>query len=80
MPRSTLTSKGQITLPKIVREALHLDIGDRVAFELRPDGAALMRPETGDLLALFGCLKPAKGRPVTLEAMRQAIRRGGTRA
>ncbi|OGT99111.1 MAG: hypothetical protein A2085_04200 [Gemmatimonadetes bacterium GWC2_71_10] len=80
MPRSTLTSKGQITLPKIVREALHLDTGDRVAFELRPDGAALLRPETGDLLALFGSLKPAKSRRVSLQAMRQAIRRGGTRA
>jgi len=80
VPRSTLTSKGQITLPKAVREALHLDAGDRVAFELRPDGAVELRPETGDLLSLFGSLKPANGRRVSLQAMRQAIRQGGTRA
>jgi AbrB family looped-hinge helix DNA binding protein len=79
MPRSTLTSKGQVTLPKAVREALHLDAGDRVAWELRPDGAVVMRPETGDVLALFGCLVTRKSRPVTLAAMRQAIREGGTR-
>lgn len=80
MPRSTLTSKGQITLPKVVRETLHLETGDRVAFEFRTDGVVELRPEAGDLLALFGSLKLATGRRVSLRAMREAIRRGGTRA
>ena len=79
MPRSTLTSKGQITLPKAVREALHLDVGDRVAFEVRPDGVVELRPEAGDLMALHASLKPPKGRRVSLEAMERAIQRGGTR-
>ena len=79
MPRSTLTSKGQITIPKAVREALHLDVGDRIAFEVRDDGIVEMRPEAGDLLALYGSLAPPKGKRVSLEAMQQAIRRGGTR-
>jgi AbrB family looped-hinge helix DNA binding protein len=79
MPRSTLTSKGQITLPKVVRDALQLEVGDRVAFELRDDGVVEMRPEAGDLLALHGSLKPADGRHVSLEAMHEAVRRGGTR-
>ena len=79
MPRRTLTSKGQITLPKAVREALHLDTGDRVDFQLRSDGVVELRPETGDLLGLFGSLKSPKSRPVSLEKMRQAVRKGGTR-
>jgi antitoxin PrlF len=79
MPRSTVTSKGQITLPKAVREALHLDAGDRVEFAIRDDGVVELRPETGDLLALAGSLKPPKGRQASLDDMREAIRRGGTR-
>jgi AbrB family looped-hinge helix DNA binding protein len=79
MPRSTLTSKGQITLPKVVREVLRLDTGDRVDFQLRPDGVVELRPEAGDLLTVFGCLKSRNRRPVSLAAMREAVRKGGTR-
>jgi antitoxin PrlF len=79
MPRSTLTSKGQITLPKVVREVLHLDVGDRVAFEVRADGVVELRPEAGDLMALAGSLKPPKGRHVSLEDMQRAVRQSGTR-
>jgi AbrB family looped-hinge helix DNA binding protein len=74
-----VTSKGQITLPKAVREVLHLDTGDRVEFAIRDDGVVELRPETGDLLALAGSLKPAKGRHASLDDMQEAIRRGGSR-
>ena len=79
MPRSTLTSKGQITLPKVVREALHLDTGDRVDFQVRSDGVVELRPETGDLLDLHGSLRTTRSRPLSLEAMQRAIRRSGSR-
>lgn len=79
MPRSTLTSKGQITVPKAVREALHLESGDRIAFEVRPDGVVEMRPEAGELMGLYGALKTQRSKPVSVRAMQQAIRRGGTR-
>ncbi len=35
---ATLTSKGQITLPKAIRQALGLDTGGKVAFDLHDDG------------------------------------------
>ena len=35
---ATMTAKGQITLPKTVRQALGVDVGAKVAFELREDG------------------------------------------
>ena len=80
MPFSTLTSKGQITVPKTIRDALQLEAGDRVNFRLRNDGIVEMLPETGELNSLFGILKPPKNRSVTIEGMERAIRRGGSRA
>jgi AbrB family looped-hinge helix DNA binding protein len=72
MPTSTVTSKGQVTIPKEVRDALRIGSGDRVAFILREDGVVEMRPETVDLKDLYGVLKRT-GKPVTIEAMNEAI-------
>lgn len=77
MATATMTSKGQVTIPKEVRDALHLEAGHRVAFELRDDGIVEMRPENVDLMSLRGAFKPSvKG--VTLKDMKEAIRRGAT--
>jgi AbrB family looped-hinge helix DNA binding protein len=78
VPAATVTSKGQITLPKAIRDALDLASGDRVAFRLREDGIVEMAPETVDPMSLCGVFKP-KVRGVTLEAMDEAIRRAATR-
>jgi AbrB family looped-hinge helix DNA binding protein len=72
-----LTSKGQITLPKEIREHLGLETGDRVNFEIR-DGAVLMEPETIDLRTLRGIVK-RRGKRVSLEQMKEAIQRGASR-
>lgn len=77
MPTSTMTSKGQITIPKEVREAVGLDTGQRVSFLVREDGVVELRPENVDLLSLCGSIKPAV-RGVTLEDMEEAIHRGAT--
>lgn len=70
---ATLTSKGQITIPKPVRDALHLRTGDRVEFVLDADGTVRLLPITSSVTALKGMLpKPAK--PVSLAAMDRAIR------
>ena len=56
-----LSSKGQITLPKAVRDALALEEGDRVIFRVEGDRAVLAR--TPDLLALAGSIAvPAASR------------------
>ena len=42
---ATLTSKGQITLPKSIRQALGVDTGGRVAFDLRGGEVVVTRAE-----------------------------------
>ena len=79
MTVSKITSKGQITVPKAVREALALHPGDRMSFVIHEDGTVTVEAETVDLPSLRGVVKSG-GRHVSIEQMNEAIRRGGTRA
>lgn len=72
MPTSTVTSKGQATIPKSIREALHLQPGDRVEFILEGDRAVLRRA-AADLTDLDGLLDRAGHEPVSIESMNEAI-------
>jgi AbrB family looped-hinge helix DNA binding protein len=74
MSSSTVTSKGQITVPKEIRDALGVRPGDRLAFRRREDGTVVVEAETVDVRSLRGILKP-KHKGVTVEAMNAAIRR-----
>ncbi|WP_454062591.1 AbrB/MazE/SpoVT family DNA-binding domain-containing protein [Candidatus Nitrospira salsa] len=78
MAIATLTSKGQLTLPKEIRDQLKLDPGDRVEFLVGSDGRITVWPVTSDVKTLKGMI-PKPKKPVTLEAMRAAIRRRGRR-
>lgn len=73
MPSATVTSKGQITIPKPIREVLELEPGDRVAFRVAEDGRVVLEAETVDLMQLYGILKPTV-RGVSLEDMDRAVR------
>lgn len=79
MTTATLTSKGQITVPAVVRAAMGVGVGDRVEFvELAPgryEFIAATRSVTA-LKGMFG--KPA--RPVTIEAMNAVIAGRGAAA
>ncbi len=55
---STLTSKGQTTVPSRIREALHLKAGDKILYEIKGD-AVVIRPHPG-AMSVFGSLKPSK--------------------
>lgn len=56
MAQSTITDKFQTTIPVAVREALGLKPRQRVSYEVRADGSAILRPEPG-LNELFGSIK-----------------------
>ena len=78
MSTSTVTSKGQTTIPKDVRERLNLQPGDRLEFVIDEDGRVLVLPASIDASALAGILKPP-ARPVSVEDMNRAIRKRGSR-
>ncbi len=65
MPSAKLTSKGQITIPKEVREALGLRTGDRLAFRLQQDGTVVVEAETVDLMSAssWRTTKRSRSRP-----------------
>ncbi|MEX0815001.1 MAG: AbrB/MazE/SpoVT family DNA-binding domain-containing protein [Dongiaceae bacterium] len=71
MPTATLTSKGQMTIPKVIRDELDLKPGDRVELNVLPDGRVLMTP-TVPLASLAGIL-PKPKRAYTVEDMNTAI-------
>jgi AbrB family looped-hinge helix DNA binding protein len=71
---SVITAKGQTTIPKAIREHLHLRPGQRVKYFIHPNGTVVLLP-TLPVTALRGILK-WHGPPATLEDMDQAIAEG----
>lgn len=63
---ATLTSKGQTTIPKAIRESLSMKAGDRMTFTLMPDATVVMRVKTKRVTDLAGVLhqKDRKAVPV----------------
>lgn len=71
---STVTQKGQVTIPKDVRDILHLVTGDKVEFVLNERGEILIKPMTRKVSEVAGILsKYKKTKPVSVEEMDQAI-------
>ena len=78
MPTAVVTSKGQITIPKPVRDGLGVETGDRVEFVELERGVYTMVAATRDIRDLKGMIpKPAK--PVSVEDMNKAVRRHAVR-
>ena len=66
MSTSTLTSKGQTTIPIEVRKQLNLHPGDRLEFVIDEDGRVLILPASIDVLELAGMLKrPSESIPMS---------------
>jgi AbrB family looped-hinge helix DNA binding protein len=76
MPTGTVTTKGQITIPKEVRDRLRLTAGTRVSFVFGRKGSVTLKPVKTDIRALKGIIKSPLGRPATIEEMNDAIARG----
>jgi antitoxin PrlF len=74
--KSTLTERGQTTIPAEIRKALGLKPHQRLTYEIRDDGVVL-RPETENLMDLAGSLKsdvPAVSKAKEREKARDARR------
>lgn len=74
MRESTVTTKGQTTLPKDVRKALGLKPGDKLRYILLDGEVRILRARP--ILELHGALKRPGQEPVTLDEMDEAIAAG----
>ncbi|HMF95868.1 MAG TPA: AbrB/MazE/SpoVT family DNA-binding domain-containing protein [Vicinamibacterales bacterium] len=75
MPTATLTTKGQITIPREVRDHLGVDAGDRLSFVVQDDGSVVVKPLTRHVRELGGLLFRAGRRPVPVAEMDEGIAR-----
>lgn len=74
MSTATLTSKGQLTVPKRIRDHLRIGAGDRVVFLVNEEGEIVVRSANSDVRDLRGLLRsPARRRAVTVDDMNAAI-------
>lgn len=80
MATATLTSKGQITVPKSVRSALGLDSGDRVEFVETEKGQFAIIAATRSIQELNGKYRGRRSKPVSIEEMNAAIAKRATRS
>ncbi len=74
MPASLITSKGQTTIPKEIRDHLNLHPGDRVDFVIRENGKVVIEPATLDVKELEGILYKPGRKTVSIEEMGKAIK------
>ena len=73
MPKATITSKGQLTLPKEVRSRLGVAAGDQIEFRIEADGTITVLPAKGSARHLFGLLGSTHAETVSIEDMDRAI-------
>ena len=80
MATATMTSKGQVTIPKEVRIALGIDSGDRIEFVEVEKGEFTMIAVTRSVRELKGLFRGKRDKPVSIEEMNSAIARRATRS
>ena len=69
MTAATLTSKGQTTIPKEIRDSLGMKPGDRMTFTLMPDGTVVLRVKSKSIVELAGVLHKKGRKPVSVERL-----------
>lgn len=74
MAIATMTSKGQVTIPKAVRDLLYLHAGDKVDFIVTGDGDAIVRPITKKVDDVFGILHKEGRKSVSVERMNALVK------
>jgi antitoxin PrlF len=70
VPRAKLTSKGQVTIPKTIRDRFNLEPGVTLRFSIDPSGRIVVTPLTLGIEDLFGSL-PKPRRALTLEEIEE---------
>jgi looped-hinge helix DNA binding domain, AbrB family len=75
MSIATITSKGQVTLPKEMRRKLHLEAGEKIDFRVDEEtGVATVVPINKRVEDVFGSMSRKKGKRVSVEEMDKAVK------
>ncbi len=74
MSEARLSSKGQITIPRDIRERLKLKLGDKVRFRIADNGQVVVETARYHVEDLYGLLHRKRQKPVSVDAMDEAIR------
>jgi antitoxin PrlF len=75
MSTTTLTSKGQLVIPKAIRDYMRLQSGDRLDFIIQDNGDVVIRPVVTDVRQLKGMLKRPGRQSVSVSTMQQTVRK-----
>lgn len=75
---ATVTDKGQVTVPKEVRDRAGIVPGSRLDFDVMDDGSLRVRVLARGADALFGLLRQADRKPLDIEAMDAGIAAAAT--
>jgi len=73
MPTATITSKGQVTIPKKIREKFGLQAGDILSFEIESGDKIIIRPEKESSDAAYGILHREDQEILTVEDMESGV-------
>jgi AbrB family looped-hinge helix DNA binding protein len=66
---ATLSSKGQTTIPKEIRDSLRMKAGDRMTFTLMPDATVVMRVKSKSITELAGALYKKGRKTIPVEQL-----------
>lgn len=78
MATATISSKGQVTIPKAIRDKYHLESGDKIEFLEDTQGVVTIWPVTQSITKLKGMIAKQE-KPVSIEEMNRAILEEGGR-
>ena len=76
--KATITSKGQVTIPKDIRDILKIGPGDQIDFVISDEGNISISPRTCDFRSLKGLFYKKGRKASTLEEMEKAIKKGAS--
>jgi antitoxin PrlF len=76
--KATVTSKGQITIPKDIRDILKIGPGDQIDFIINNQGKIYIEPRKYDCRDMKGLFYKKGRKPATLEDMEKAIKKGAS--
>ena len=73
---STITSKGQTTIPNEIRKLLHLKSGDKIGFAIDSNGGVRIRAKNRPVSALKGMIKSSFDKPLSKQDIKDAVASG----